>query len=144
MKKKTEAGIGKRYFTLYEPIFRRRVHVLLNNSAKDFEKWAHRMGDTTFKADSDEADFQAISRSITNSETGVTEWIIQLRKFEWAVSHQASLIHEIVHTIMKIWNSNNIPHTIDTQEFLAHSIGNLYEEIAAKILRLRRLRVGGL
>ena len=63
-----------------------------------------------------------------------TEFLIYIKDFQWTIENQGTLIHEIVHTIIKIWDSNNIPHTSDTQEFLATSVSNLYEDITRKLL----------
>lgn len=134
-KKKLPKVIPKRYFTVLDSIFHQKVHVFLNHSEADFKKWMKKIGaeyDNDVK-ESNEADFSGYSSSMT-TDTGKTEWLIVLKHFDWTIKDQGTLIHEIVHTIIKIWKSNNIPHNYDTQEFLAHSVSNLYEDVCRKLL----------
>lgn len=126
----------KKYFQIEESIFHRKVHVFLNYSSDDVNKWCGGGKDDS----KNDADFGAFSFSLTDAKTGVTEWGIQVKQFDWTISNQGSLIHEIVHTVIKIWRQNNIPYTYDNQEFLAHSISNLYEDIAAKILNIKKIK----
>ena len=124
--------IGKRYFVIYDSIFHRRIHVLLNHDSKSYAKWLSKM--RAIEVDgSNFDDFAGFSSTVT-PKSGPTEFVIFVREFEWSIKSQGTLIHEIVHTVMKIWDSNNIPHDLSTQEFLAHSIHNLYEDIARKLL----------
>jgi hypothetical protein len=64
---------------------------------------------------------------------GPIEWVIIVSNFDWHIRDQGTLIHEIVHTIVKIWKSNNVECAAINQEFLAHEVGNLYEDICRKI-----------
>jgi hypothetical protein len=127
--------IGKRYFKFREAIFGRTVHVLINFSRDDYIAWVRKL-DPSYHEDEKADDFAAWSVDMVKD--GISEWIICLKRFNWSIRDQGSLIHEIVHTIIKIWKSNNIPFTPDNQEFLAHSIGNLYEDIAAAIFKIKR------
>lgn len=124
--------IPKRYFRIYDAIFKQRIHVLLNHTSSDYQKWLNRnnVKDIIVKNFND---FQAWVSEFT-TEKGNTERIIFLPTFQWAIKHQGTLIHEIVHIIIKIWQFNSIPYNQDTREFLAHSIANMYEDIAEKLL----------
>ena len=124
--------IPKRYFAVYDSIFKQRVHVLLNHTNQEYQKWLKR-NKVKDIVEKDYNDFQAWVLEFT-TEKGATERIIFIHTFQWAIKHQGSLIHEIVHIIIKIWQFNSIPYNEDTQEFLAHSIANLYEDIAKKLL----------
>lgn len=126
--------IPKRYIIVYDAIFTRRIHVLLNYSQDDYAKWLKKNGTTDSQPVHEFAGFTA---NIINDH-GPTEWVIYIRNFQWTLADQNTLIHEIVHTIIQIWQTNNIPFNGDTQEFLAQSIGNLYEDISAKLMRLTR------
>ena len=128
----------KIYFQVYEGIFNRRIHILLNYSVEEYDKWVKKL-DKTYEGKANDNDFQAWSSEIIVSDQP-TEWIISLKDFHWTISNQGSLIHEIVHTIIKIWAKNNIPFTPDTQEFLAHSVSNLYEDICRKCYKLGYLK----
>lgn len=124
--------IPKKYFVVYDSIFKQRIHILINHTPEQYEKWLNRkkIKDVVVK---DYNDFQGwVSEFIT--EKGNTERILFIPNFQWAIKHQGTLIHEIVHAIIKIWSFNNIKFNEDTQEFLAHSIANLYEDIAYKLL----------
>lgn len=129
--------IPKTYFVVRESIFNRKIHVFLNFTSSDFKKWNTKRG---VEDDShDDKDFMALSYEL-GSERSPTEWAISVKEFNWTIRDQGSLIHEIVHTIIKVWKLNNIPVNPDTQEFLAHSIGNLYEDIAAKLVKFRKIK----
>lgn len=130
--------LGKMAFTVNERIFNRIVHVLLNYDEAAFDDWAKRRGAEQEGRDSWlAANFDAFSSHLSG-ENSPTEWIICISKFNWTTRDQASLIHEITHTIIKIFAMNNIPFNFDTQEFLAHEIGNLYQDIADKILAVTK------
>lgn len=134
--------IGKRYFWVREPVFHRKVHIFLGYSSKEFDQWWAR-GHKVIKPIEDETyndNFHDFSTEI-NQDGKATEWCIVLGDFNWTIDHQGSLIHEVVHTVVKIWNKNNIPSNIHTQEFLAHEVATLYEDIAGKIFRLKRKKV---
>lgn len=132
---KSDLASKKQYFYVKDSIFSQRVHVFLNYPSKEFVSWAKRQG-WEFENEKDyetEGKFAGWSSHATDIKTGRTHWLILVGDFSWTISSQGTLIHEIVHTIINIWKSNNIPYNDDTQEFLAHSIGNLYEDIARKI-----------
>jgi hypothetical protein len=136
-KKGKFAELGKRSFVVRESIFKFPIYVLLNYTSEEFEKFAHRMGATDYKVRDAAANFTAFSTYMT-AKDGRVDFVICLKKFDWAIAHQGTLIHEIVHTIVRMWGLNNVTVTDSNQEFFAHSIGLLYEDIAAKILRLKR------
>jgi hypothetical protein len=127
--------LGKMQFVVKDRIFNRKVHVLLNYSADDFTKWAHKKGDKSYQRDARAAANLAAFSSEIDGDGEPTEWIICLSRFDWTIQDQGTLIHEIVHTVMKIFAMNNIPFVLETQEFIAHTIGNMYEDIAAAIRR---------
>lgn len=132
--------IKKVYFTVFDAIFQQKIHILLNYTPEDFAQWLNKnkIKDISVK---DFANFAGwASDFITEKET--TERIIFLPKFQWTIKHQGTLIHEITHVIIKIWQFNNIPFNADTQEFLAHSIANLYEDIASEIFKKTKGKEG--
>lgn len=146
MKRKRKVGqpIGKRYFFVRESIFSRRVHVFLNYTNGEINQWFDRKFKKVShieKKSSKEMDasFSGFSTSFSGEDVPL-QWVICASRFDWTISDQGTLIHEVVHTIVKIWDHNHIPVDASTQEFLAHSIGNLYEDIAAKIFRVKKVK----
>lgn len=136
---KSKEVVGKRYFWVSEDVFKQKVHVLLNFTAEDYAKWLTKMkvrnlADNVFK------NFSGFS-TVMEAEDKPDEYLIVLRKFDWTIKDQGTLIHEIVHTIIKIWKSNNIPYDDHTQEFLAHEIANMYEDVAAKIFFRKKRKI---
>lgn len=131
-KKIIPENIGKRYFKVYDAVFLRKVHVILNHTPEEYGKWL-----TKYKVKDVEKtkfdDFAGFSTEIT-AENEQTEMVIYQRRFNWSINCQGTLIHEITHTIVKIFAANNIPFTFETQEFFAHMIGRMYEDIAHKLL----------
>lgn len=126
--------IGPKTFVLYDPIFKQKINVLLNQDEKSYCKFLNKLKvKDVGKKDLELSMFQGFSTYLER-EDGLREYIILMKEFNWCIKNQGTLIHEIVHTIIKIWESNNIPYNADTQEFLAHSIGGLYEDIAHKLL----------
>lgn len=132
IKKTIPEKIPKRYFVVYDAVFNQKIHVLMNHTPEDYERWLNRnkVKDVALKSLDDFAGWV----SDFTTEEGQTQRILFIPRFNWAIKCQGTLIHEIVHVIIKIWSANNIPFNADTQEFLAHSIGRLYEEIAQKLL----------
>ncbi len=127
----------KKYFTVEEAVFHRRVHVFLNYSNEDYQKWCKKLRVEDLHSDNKE--FSATSFEFDH-DNKPTEWAIFIKRFNWSIGSQGTLIHEIVHTIIKIWRVNNIPYGLETQEFLAHEITNLYEDIAAKIMNVKKIK----
>lgn len=127
--------ISKKVYKVYDPIFRQKIWVLLNHSSKDYEKFLNKrgikdVGDKEFY-------FNRVSGFATHiepKEDEPREYLILLKEFDWSIFHQGTLIHEITHIVFRIFESNNIPFNQDTQEFIAHSIGGIYESIARKLL----------
>ena len=132
---KKDKSIGKRYIKVGEAIFNRTVHVLLNHSDAEYRGWLKKCFNMDDPPEMDADKFAGRSFELCFFDKP-TEWVILVNRFDWDIKGQGTLIHEIVHTIIKIWKSNNIPYTIDNQEFLAHSVANLYEDIARKIWKL--------
>lgn len=130
--------VGRRAFRVEESIFKRTVHVLVNYDQRQYARWAQRCG---YKLEGHailgEADLAGFSSEIT-CDSEPTEWLIVLKNFNWCIQDQGTLIHEITHTIIKIFHANNIPWSDQTQEFLAHDIGNLFEAIAHKLFYKRK------
>ena len=133
LKKKIPFKIGKRYFKIYDSIFGRKVHVLLNYEPKDYEKWLNKMKVEDVEKKSFYENFAGLSTEIETKE-GRTEMIIWVRNFNWAIKCQGTLIHEITHTIVKLFAQNHIPFTVETQEFFAHLISRMYEDVAHKLV----------
>lgn len=130
MTKKKLKPTGKKYFKLTDPIFHQRVHVFINYSREDYEAWLKKRG----VVDESHWNNQLMAFSTEmKSATAPTEWIIYVPNFDWKIQDHGSVVHEVVHTIMKIWASNNVPFSLDTQEFVATSVHRLYEDITAKI-----------
>jgi len=124
--------IPKRYFKIRDSIFHRPIHVLLNHTAGQYTEFLNRMK-VKDVADKEFDNFEGFTTSI-DIEGMPTEWVVYIKEFNWTIKNQGTLIHEIVHAVIRIWQSNNIPYNSDTQEFLAHSIANLYEDISRKLL----------
>jgi hypothetical protein len=129
--------IGKKYFIIRERIFNRKVNVFLNYSGKDFNKWCNKKNYKQDDHEEKDNDLIGFSTEMSGEDTP-TEWIIVCNNFDWTIKDQGTLIHEIVHTVIKIWNRNNMKVCLETQEFFAHEINNLYEDICCKIWKFKK------
>lgn len=130
--KRIPKKLPKKYIEVFDPIFSRRINVLLNYTPEEYASWLTRNGikDVT---DKDFDDFAGFCTSI-QCEDGQTEILIYIKTFHWTILCQGTLIHEITHAVVRIFNLNNIPFTTETQEFFAHMIGRIYESIAEKLV----------
>ena len=126
--------LGKMEFTVKDSIFNVKVHVLLNVGDEDFKKWCERQGAEDYSSQKIDPNHSAFSTYLT-SDTAPDKYLILIRKFNWTTDDQNTLVHEIVHTIFKIWRRCGPPVCEDTQEFFAVSAGNMYEDIANEILK---------
>lgn len=140
MKKKIKTipeKIPARTFKIYDPIFRQRIYVLLNQDQNSYVRFLnkHKIKDATKEFPLTR--FQGMSTNI-DAEDGTRDYLILLKEFNWTIKHQGTLIHEVTHTVIKIFDSNNIPFNAETQEFIAHAIGRIYEMIAEKLLVIVR------
>jgi hypothetical protein len=137
---------GKLYFKIKECIFHRTVHVFLNYSNAQYNVWLKqhvtKLGGTVVSEAREEFDdnFDAFSSS-WDVKGHPSEWAVSVQDFDWTIQDQGTLIHELVHTIIKIWGFNNIPVSEDSQEFFAYSVGNMYKDIAHEIFkRTKRIK----
>lgn len=130
--KKKKITTKPKHTVIYDRIFSQQVDVFINYTPEMYEKWLNKekIKDVDEKSISD---FAGWTSNYEDSD-GRTKAILFIPKFNWSIKSQGTLIHEIVHVIIKIWGRNNIPYNYDTQEFLAHSVGNMYEDIAEKLL----------
>ena len=125
--------IGARTFQVIDPIFRQRIFVLLNQDQDSYAKFLtkNKIKDTDREFSLDR--FNGVCTWLENQD-GTRDYLILLKEFDWSIFHQGTLIHEITHCVIKIFDGNNIPFNHDTQEFIAHSISRIYEMIAKKLL----------
>lgn len=128
--------IPKRYLKVRDSIFQQTIHVLLNHSPEQYIQFLNRQKVTEVR-DKSFDDFSGFVTSISQ-DGKPTEWVLFIRDFQWTIQDQSTLIHEITHAVIRIWGHNNIPFNTDTQEFLAHSIANLYADIARKLLVIKQ------
>lgn len=127
--------VPSKLLKVYDPIFNQRIAVFVNKSQEEYKKWEKRMN----VANPSEVNFNIAAWSTHISADGEPNtYIIYLPKFQWTLDDQATLIHECIHTVVRIWESNNISFVPETQEFFAHSVDRLYSTIAAKLLTRRK------
>ena len=130
-------AIGKRYFTVEDRIFRHLVHVLLNHSDAELQnvakanRWDMNMG----------CGIRAGYSVAFTMDGRYDEWVIVLREFNWTICDMSTLIHEIHHTVVNIMELHGVKIGGDTQEFSALMEGAMFEEIARKIHKLKRVKV---
>lgn len=124
--------IQSEHYVVYERIFIQQIDIFLNYTLEKYTDWLTKNKIKDISAKSIE-NFLGWT-SDYETEDGKNKTIIFINKFQWTIQDQGTLIHEITHAIIRIWKRNNIPFNEDTQEFLAHSIANLYEDIAKKLL----------
>jgi hypothetical protein len=133
---KNNYHVGKLYFRARESIFDRTVHIFLNYSRAEFEEWCKKRGFSNTESPEEiinrGREFSGFSTQL-GYKNRPSEWVIVVHNFTWSIASQGTLLHEAVHTIIKIWALQNIPVNADTQEFMAHTISNLFEDIAYKV-----------
>jgi hypothetical protein len=122
----------KKKFIVYDSIFNRKIFVLINYPTEELRRFYKKIG---CEGSVDGDGLMGYAVELRREKDGMREYIIWVKDFEWTLQDQNTLIHEITHTIFKIWEFNNIPFCKETQEFMAHSIGNLYELVGRKLLR---------
>lgn len=127
---KAAKTIGSKRFFVDDPIFGQRIYVFLNCKEQVFIDWQKRLN--VANLDGIDPNHHAFSTHISG-EGEPNKYVIWLNHFDWTLDDQASLIHEIIHTVIRIWDANNIKFSVETQEFYAHSVDKLYMKIARKI-----------
>jgi len=123
--------IGKTQVKVYDPIFHQRVVILVNYSVEDYQAWEKRMG--VANPSGHNYNVGAFTTHLT-AEGEPNTYIVYMPHFEWTIDDQSTLIHELIHVIVRIWEANNIQFVPPTQEFFAHSVDQLFGEIAHKLL----------
>lgn len=118
-------------FTIYDPIFKQRICVFLNCTEEDYLKWQKKLNVSNIGGL--DGNFNAFSTHIS-AEGEPNIYVIWINNFDWTLDDQESLVHEIIHTVVRIWQANNISFSPETQEFFAHSVGRLYAVIGARIM----------
>lgn len=132
-KKRIPEKIGPRTFKLFDPIFKQRIWVLLNADGEYFNEFLKKHNASDETSTDKWANFSAFATQM-DSEDKPSEYIICMREFNWSIFNQGTLIHEIVHIVIRIFAANNIPFNKDTQEFIAQMVGRIYEDVAHKLL----------
>ena len=118
---------------VYDPIFKQEVTVFCNCTEAELSAWEKRLGVHEDDRRGLNPNFGAFSTHYSCNDAP-NVYLIWLNRFDWTLDDQDTLIHEVVHTVTRIWEANNIKFVPETQEFFAHSVGRLYAAIAAKIL----------
>lgn len=123
--------IGKTQLKLLDPIFSQDVRIFLNCENDEYIKFQKKLN--VANPDSTDANQLAFTTHITcDNEPNV--YVIWIKHFDWSIDDQATLIHELIHLVVRIWEANNIQMIPETQEFFAHSVDKLYSIIAVKLL----------
>lgn len=117
-------------FTIYDPIFKQKIVVFINGKPEQFARFEKKLG--VVNSEPLDPNLWAFSTHISGDNEPNT-YIIWLNHFDWTLDDQESLVHEIIHTVVRIWEANNIVFSVHTQEFYAHSVGRLYAMIGRKI-----------
>jgi hypothetical protein len=118
--------------TVYDPVFGQEVVVFCNQKFEAYTKWQKKLGVSNVDEDLN-PNFSAFSTHVSGEDMP-NKYIIWVNHFAWTLEDQSSLIHEIIHTVFRIWSANNISFCSETQEFLASSVDKLYSSIAQKIM----------
>lgn len=124
--------LPKKFIEVYDPIFGRKINVLLNYTHDEYLQWCSRNNIKDI-SDANVNNFAAFC-TVIEDKNGQNEILIWIRQFNWAIKCQGTLIHEITHAVVRVFENNNIPFNSDTQEFFAHMIGRVYEDIAEKLI----------
>lgn len=119
-------------FTVYDPMFGQEIVVFCNQSVEMYSKWQESQGVANVDKDMN-PNFTAFTTQLS-AEDKPNIYVVWVNEFNWTLDNQASLLHEIIHVVFRIWSANSIPFSSDTQEFLASSVDKLYSSIAAKIM----------
>lgn len=119
-------------FKTFDPIFGQEVHVFCNCDLNTYVRWQKKVGASNIDEDFN-PNFAAFSTHVSGDDIP-NKYVIWVNHFNWTLDDQASLLHEIIHTIFRIWDANRIPVCQETQEFLAASADKMYSTIAAKIM----------
>jgi len=122
---------GKKRLTIYDPIFSQKIVCFFNCDGDDYARFQKRMG--VVNVDDFDPNTMAFTTHIS-ADNEPNTYIIWLKHFDWTIDDQSSLIHELIHVVVRIWGANNIEFIPETQEFFAHSVDKLYGIIAAKLL----------
>ena len=127
-----KVDVKARHFIVFDPIFSQKIHVFVNTPIKKYYEFLRKF-DVKFDEDSNYAlKFGGFSSCI-ESKTGPPEFVIFVNRFDHSIASGETLIHEIVHTMIKIWDMNHIPYDYSTQEFMAWTIGNIWADIIVKL-----------
>ena len=133
----------KTNFKIWDTIFSNRIHCYIGYTQEELSKLMKRQYNYTEPIKL--CGFGGLSFDIERIEFGDNEnsedihyiaFIIWLRRYNWTIDDMATLIHEISHTIDKMFDYNNIPLSKDTGEFRAVLAGDIYGKIAQKIRNL--------
>jgi hypothetical protein len=116
---------------VYDPIFKQEIRVFCNTTEDAWMRWQRRR--KIVNAEGLDPNHVAFSTHVA-AEGEPNVYIIWLNHFSWTLDDQESLIHEITHTVVRIWEADNIKFVPETQEFFAHSVGRIYALIGAKLL----------
>lgn len=129
--------IGRMEFSVKDSIFGVNVHVLLNCDEEDLKKWYKKQGVEEYSSQKLDPNFCGFSTFLT-CRNAPDKYLIFINNYDWSIDSQETLIHEIIHTIFKIWDKSHSPVCMDTQEFFATTVGRMWSSIASEIWKRRK------
>lgn len=116
---------------IFDPIFKQDIRVFLNCTNEEYVEFQKKAGvSSPDKTDANQLAFT--THLACDDEPNI--YVVWIKHFDWTIDDQATLIHELIHLVVRIWGANNIQMIPETQEFFAHSVDKLYSMIALKLL----------
>lgn len=121
----------KTNFSIYDKIFGNEIHCYIGYNQHEWNSSLKSKYTLDDYIDTD--GFAGMSIDCFTDKPKRLVFVIWILEFKWRIDDMVTLIHEISHTIDRMFDFNNIPLTKATGEFRAILISDIYGKIAQKI-----------
>jgi len=121
-------------FRIQERVFHTRIHVFLGYEIEDFHKILIKRGyEGSFYGSNTGSRTLGLTSTITHRRSPYRDVAICIPRFQNSVEDHNTLVHEIVHAVVQIFEDYSVDLNGMTQEFAAEMAGWMYQSIEERI-----------
>lgn len=133
MNSKNSPKLRRINFTVGDPIYRASLTCLFNYTWEEWQSYiAKHKHPKEPDIEGDGRDYSGMFAQIRNKE-GLQCFVLWMPHFDWYISDQACLTHELVHYIHSLFEAKQIPVRYGNDETFAYAFEHYHKAILEKL-----------